>query len=387
MSVVVLLAGLALEVVPRHTYAVTAAAGVAVLVQFTPQRFAAYEIVVVATLFLVRGRTRLLAAVLAIAIFVVPKELFRLKYHHPEWHGWLNPFLLGHIALMTAYWWMERRRGRATQAGLGAWFTLFLFPTHPTNPINLGPTHLWRERSADARAVLEGAALVAAKAIALGVLLRHLPGARFKAHTGDTLAALPWLNLWGVVGFNYLLCALTLSGTSDVVVLIGRALGWPLPHPYRWALLAWNPVELWRRWAIYNRKLLLTLVYFPLGGSQRRRMFNVLCTFLASGLILHSGWVGSKYWAVGPGGWRDQTVYFLLQGVAVCACLTLWRLTGKDPASDRRLRWSAGRVLGTMGTQALSAALHVLVLATHVEWSQRWRLIAALVGLGTSAGP
>ena len=27
-------------------------------------------------------------------------------------------------------------------------------------------------------------------------------------------------------------------------------------------------------------------------------------TFLASALLLHSGWFGSKYWIVGAGGWR-----------------------------------------------------------------------------------
>jgi D-alanyl-lipoteichoic acid acyltransferase DltB (MBOAT superfamily) len=184
------------------------------------------------------------------------------------------------------------------------------------------------------------------------------------------------------VAHSYLFCALVLSGTADLVVVVARVFGWHLPHSFRWALLAWNPVELWRRWAIYNRRLLLTLVYFPLGGSERRRTLNVLLTFLASGLVLHSGWVGSKYWELGVGGWRDQSAYFLIQGLAVCGCLWFWRLTGKDPRSDRELRWSAPRVLGALATQAFSAWVHILVLAPQLEWSERWHLMARCLGLG-----
>ena len=81
---------------------------------------------------------------------------------------------------------------------------------------------------------------------------------------------------------------------------------------------------------IYNRHVLLQLVYLPLGGGRRRKYLNVMLTFLASALLLHSGWFGSKYWHVGTAGWRDQSIYFLLQGLAVCACLAVWDWSGKD---------------------------------------------------------
>jgi hypothetical protein len=168
---------------------------------------------------------------------------------------------------------------------------------------------------------------------------------------------------------------------QDVAVVVARAFGVRLPHPFRLALLAWNPVELWRRWGIYNRKLLLKLVYFPLGGSDRHRYLNVMLTFLASALVLHSGWIGSRYWEIGAGGWRDESVYFALQGLAVCACLAWWQLRGKDPRADRALRWSPSRVVATVATQALSAWLHLIVLPQQVPWAERWRLMVRCLGL------
>jgi hypothetical protein len=80
-------------------------------------------------------------------------------------------------------------------------------------------------------------------------------------------------------------------------------------------------------------------------------------------------------------GWRDQTVYFLLQGLAVCACLAYFRAAGKDPRSDRGLRLSWGRLAATAGTQAFSAWVHVLVLAPNLAWDERWRLMGRCLGL------
>src|SRR5262249_24922567 len=160
---------------------------------------------------------------------------------------------------------------------------------------------------------------------------------------------------WAVVALNYVALVLALSGVADLAVVIARLFGWRLQSPFRWALLAWKPVELWRRWGIYTRRFLLKTVYFPLGGNTRHRLLNVMATFMASALVLHSGWLGSKYWQVGPGGWRDHAIYFFMQGLAVCACLVFWQLTGKPPSADRELRWSWLRVPTTVATQAMSA--------------------------------
>ena len=70
---------------------------------------------------------------------------------------------------------------------------------------------------------------------------------------------------------------------------------------FRWPLLATSPVDLWRRWNIYNRRLLLKFVYFPLGGNRRHVYRNILLTFLGSALILHTGYCGSPWLGINPG--------------------------------------------------------------------------------------
>ena len=156
--------------------------------------------------------------------------------------------------------------------------------------------------------------------------------------------------------------------------------GFPLPDPFRFPLLAWNPVEVWRRWGLYNRNFLLQVVYFPLGGSRRRKYLNVMLTFLASALLLHSGWFGSKYWEVGTAGWRDQSIYFLLQGIGVCACLAIWDWSG-DPARARAVpRFSFALIAAVVCTQAWNALIHVVILAPKIELAARARLIARCLG-------
>jgi D-alanyl-lipoteichoic acid acyltransferase DltB (MBOAT superfamily) len=187
--------------------------------------------------------------------------------------------------------------------------------------------------------------------------------------------------LWCIVAASYVETYLLLAASADVPILIARLYGWSLPTPFRAPLLAWNPVELWRRWGIYNRQFLLRVVYFPLGGNRRHRYRNVILTFLASALVLHSGWFGSKYLEVGIAGWRDESLYFLLQGLAVCACLALWRRTGKEVGSDRGLRWSGRRLLATLATQGASALAHVVILAQGIDLAARFRLIGRCLGL------
>jgi hypothetical protein len=379
--VTLLVGALAARLWPARTQALVALTGVVVLAQWVGQRYFVLHLGLVGGAYLLRRRPRLLAGFLIVGGVVLPKELFRLFYHWTFLHDWLNPYLLAHLLLMTAYWWQARRRGKATEDGPAAWGALFLFPSHPMNPMAFAPDDVWRARAADVRAVTTTAALLAAKAGVLLLLAWAAPRGRLMDQSAAELLARPLPLLWLSVLHSYLHVVLTLSGAADVAVLIARVFGWHLPHHFRFALLAWNPVELWRRWAIYNRRLLLALVYFPLGGGQRHRYLNVLATFLASGLLLHSGWLGSKYWELGLGGLRDETVYFLLQGLAVCACLALWQRQGKDPRSDRELRWSWGRAAATIATQALSAWLHILVVAPQVDWAERWRLMGRCLGL------
>ena len=102
--------------------------------------------------------------------------------------------------------------------------------------------------------------------------------------------------------------------------------------------------------------------------------------------MLHTGWFGSKYWEVGPGGWRDETAYFALQGLLVCGWLA-WRdrrrPAGADAgvADDRALRLTWRRAAGTAATQAASALVHVVVLAQALPFADRWVVMARMLGV------
>ncbi len=367
---------------PTRAYLVTALTGVAILLQWTALRTTGYHLLLLLGTFALRRRPVWLTTFLVVAVVVIPKELFRRRYHEPFWYDWVNPFLLAHLTIAVLLWWSADRRGRTTETSLSAWACLLIFPTHPINPLVYSPGDLWRPRTAGLRDVLISLSLVAAKATALLGLQRFAHGIELGRQSPVELLGASLPSTWAGVAVSYLIVALTLSGSADVVVAVARLFGWNLAHSFRFALLAWNPIELWRRWAIYNRKALLSLVYFPLGGGDRHRALNVMVTFAASGLVLHSGWLGSPYWEAGVGGWRDQTIYFLLQGLAVVACLQVFRWRGKDPASDRELRWSWGRVLGTLGTQALSAWLHVIIVTPQLTLGDRFRLMGRCLGLG-----
>jgi hypothetical protein len=277
----------------------------------------------------------------------------------------------------------DARAGRAREPGAArplSFVLYYLFPSHAANPMLLSPALLSRERRIDVRATLTLLAWFAAKAVALVALRRLGPGA-FLAGLGpadvDTVGVGA---LWGRVIASYLETFLILAASADIPILIGRLFGFPLPDPFRFPLLAWNPVEVWRRWGIYNRNVLLQLVYFPLGGGHRRKYLNVMLTFLASALLLHTGWFGSKYWVVGAAGWRDQSIYFLLQGLAVCACLAIWDSTGNHPRGRATPRLSFTLIAAVAATQAWNALVHVVILAPNVPIADRARLIARCLG-------
>ncbi|HEY7376611.1 MAG TPA: MBOAT family O-acyltransferase [Polyangia bacterium] len=385
-AVVVVGAGaLAVVLAPRLAVEIAAAVGLLALALVDPT-YAAYHLALVGLLFLCRRRGWALALALALGAVAVPKTLFWLGYGQSAFHAWLNEPALAVAIFATLYWWRETRDGRVPSLGaerspFAAWCLLYLFPSQTAVPLVLGPGDLWRARRDDAAAVLRALAAFAAKAAALVALRALFPDHGYGSLSSATLARRPLPALWGVVALSYVDLMLALSGTIDVAVAVARLYGWQLPAPFRWALLAWNPVELWRRWGIFNRRFLLKNVYFPLGGGDRRRLLNVMLTFLASALVMHSGWLGSKYWAVGVAGWRDWSIYFSLQGAAVCACLLTWRLVGKDPRADRELRWSWGRLAATLATLAMSALMHVIILPQSLPLGDRWRLIARCLGL------
>jgi hypothetical protein len=373
----------AVEVWPAQACALSVASCVALLAVRGPC-YAGLHLALVSALWLARRRTATLALTLFAGAVVLPKAAFSLTAGRALAGGWIDPAGFAALIFITIYWWREARSARvAPPAAMspGDWCVLYLVPFHPVYAVAFGPTDLWRARRVDARLVLAGAMACVAKAGAPAALRTLFPAAGYAGWSAAALLALPPARLWAVVGLNYLELVLLLSGLAEAGILVARLYGWPLPSPFRFALLAWNPVELWRRWGIYTRRFLLKTIYFPLGGGDRHRFRNVMLTFLASSFILHSGWLGSPYWTVGVVGWRDHALYFGLQGAGVCACLGLWQRRGKDPRADRALRWSPARLVTTVATQAFSAWAHILILAPSVPLQGRLRLMARCLGI------
>ena len=353
-----------------------------------------YKFLVLAALYAVRRHTPSYFIVLVVSAMVVPKMLFRWFYHQPYMHSWLDQAIFGHLLVVSTLYWRDRKDGRIGDPSFRSWVGLFFFAVNPINPLNFGPKELWTKPRADHRKLAWAVAQVGIKAGLYQVMGQE--GARWLLtnNSPEALLSMSPGMLWGVLFFTYIRWNLFLSGTADVGVLLMRAFGLQLDMPFRWALLAWNPVELWRRWSIYNRKFLLKVVYFPLGGGKRRKYLNIMLTFWASALVLHSGFFGSRFWAVGAAGWRDQSLYFLGQGIAVCACLVfrarhqaLDRASDRHPASDRfwgppsrELRWDIRRLPGMVATQGFSAWIHVIVLAGALSLQDRFAVMAHAFG-------
>jgi hypothetical protein len=383
--VFVALGAVAAEAVPARAFMITAVAGLLALAALN-KVYAVYHLALAALLFVARRRT--LATAVALAGFAIwlPKHLFREHYFERGLYNWINEPSLALTFFVTALAWRTRRDGRlpwtAQTASFSEWSLFYLFPGHAINPIVYSPGDLFRERRVDARGVLGALLLVTAKALAHVSLRRWLPSLGYATLDAARAASASRAELWAVALVGYVDLAITLSGTADLAILVARLYGWQLPSPFRFALLAWNPSELWRRWGLYNRKWLLQMVYFPLGGSQRHRALNIMATFLASALVLHTGWFGSKYWEICAGGWRDETAYFLLQGLLVCGWLA-WRDRHGSVAAteDHELRLTWRRAAGTAATQAASALVHVVVLAQALPFPNRWLMMARMLGL------
>jgi hypothetical protein len=370
---------------PAWRVGIACSVGLLALAMMNPV-FSIYFLIMVAALTALRWRTFPFLAVLVLVAIVAPKAAFTMRYHQPGYWNWINEPSLTLALFVSAMW--VRTRSQARHGGPAPSedplsFALgYLFPSHATNPMVFSPTILARERRIDIRATLTLLGWFVAKAVALVALRRLGPGAFLQGLEPADLGTLGRSALWAKVIASYLETFLCLAATADIPILIARIFGFQLPDPFRFPLLAWNPVELWRRWGIYNRHVLLQLVYFPLGGSRQRKYLNVMLTFLASALLLHSGWFGSKYWQVGVAGWRDQSIYFLLQGVGVCACLAVWDRTGKPARERARPRLSVAFVAAILATQAWSALVHVVILAPNLTMADRARLAARCLGGG-----
>lgn len=84
------------------------------------------------------------------------------------------------------------------------------------------------------------------------------------------------------------------SAYSDIAIGTARLFGFDLMQNFAAPYFSQSIAEFWRRWHISLSTWLRDYVYFPLGGSrvgsEFRRSFNVLLTFLISGIWHGASW-------------------------------------------------------------------------------------------------
>jgi len=83
------------------------------------------------------------------------------------------------------------------------------------------------------------------------------------------------------------------SAYSDIAIGLGKLLGLESMSNFNYPYFSQSPAEFWRRWHISLTSWFRDYVFFSLGGlrgSRLRRAFNVLLTFLLSGLWHGASW-------------------------------------------------------------------------------------------------
>ena len=298
-------------------------------------------------------------------VVLLPKVVQVAVLHNA--HGSLldvNQNLFSGLFLRYAFYYYERRRGLVPAGGFWEHVAYLLFVPQITGMLNLPPSEMAARWSFGAVTLGRGFAGVGwalAKIPVILCLQNYVLPVWGYDRGFVALHAAPRWQLWSCLLGCYLYWFFLVSAKFDLMCALFRFLGLNVDDNFHWPLLATSPVSLWKRWNIYNRRLLLKFVYFPLGGRERHVYRNILATFLASALLLHTGYCGSPWWGLNPYQTCDWLVYFSAQGALVCA--TFWWLN--RPFWTRLSAGTRGSlaVLGWTFTLGSSAWLHVLPLA------------------------
>ncbi len=132
------------------------------------------------------------------------------------------------------------------------------------------------------------------------------------------------------------------SAYSDIAMGAGKLLGLDSLPNFYYPYFAHSPAEFWRRWHISLMTWFRDYVFFPLGGvrgSGWRKVFNVVLTFVLSGL-----WHGASFHFLAWGG---------INGVGILPSV-LWRGPRRSPLIETNRLWkarfrSAFKILLTFG--------------------------------------
>ena len=301
---------------------------------------------------------------LAAGVILLPKIIQNCLFlEHGSWLD-VNQNLFAGLFLRYAYYFYERRHGLVPAGRFWEHVAYLLFIPQVTGMLNVPPSEMHERWGYGTDSLRRGFASVGWAALKIPVVLvlgqQVLPTWGYDRGFAALHAGPRWA-LWACLLASYLYWLILVSAKFDLMVALFRFFGLNVDDNFRWPLLATSPLDLWRRWNIYNRRLLLKFVYFPLGGNRRHVYRNIFCTFLPSALLLHTGFMGSPWLWVDPGQLRDWLFYFAMQGAVVCGAYW-WLARPFWQRLPRGWMWPL-RGLGWAFTLLSSAWLHVLPLA------------------------
>lgn len=295
-------------------------------------------------------------AVLISATLIIPKGLFYFRYHHPEMWSWLSDIGLTGLLLRYAYYYYEVRKGMILKPGFFEHLSYLAFIPQITATVNFSPSAQWKNHGDYPGVYKRGWILLG---VALGKIIGFKLISWFDVDiwTADAGA----LTIWYGASLSYLKWYLWLSAHYDLSITLCRFLGADLAPNFKFPLLAPSFIEHWRRWNIYNRKLLLKFFYFPFGGKDHHRFRNVFIVFIASAVLLHSGWFASKWPTVNGTYLLAWLIFAALQAAVVCLNMRQRDRKGLDGH-----HWPKGfaYVKGLLVTQLTMIWLHLLILGT-----------------------
>jgi D-alanyl-lipoteichoic acid acyltransferase DltB (MBOAT superfamily) len=318
--------------------------------------------------------------ILILTTLVIPKSLYFFGYSHPGTWNWINDIGLTGLLLRYAYFYYEQQRGLFEKPGYFEHLSYLAFVPQITANLNFSPSAQWQNHGDYPGVYLRGWRI-------LGLALFKL--LCFKCllwiHVDIWSPSAGIFTIWAGALLLHLKWFLFLSLHYDLSVALCRFLGADLPGNFNFPLLAPSYIEQWRRWNIFNRKLLLKFFYFPFGGTQHHRMRNVFIVFAASAILLHSGWFATKWPTVTAEYLIAWLLFAFAQAVFVCV-----NMSHRDNRGLDGHHWPTGfaYVKGLLFTQLSFAWLRLLVMGTGcmpgddvVSLSQRLATMGRAFGL------
>ncbi len=202
--------------------------------------------------------------------------------------------------------------------------------------------------------------------------------------TGGQAVSHPRLWIWAVE--LYFTFYIVFSGWTDVAIALARPLGFDVMENFDRPWRSRSVAEFWRRWHISFGVWLRNYIYRPLGGNRRHASFNVLATFLVSGLW--HVWGALKVLglqAYPPEAWLGFIVWGVMNGLAVNA--GRWWTNARTPEPARALlREHLPPTLRDRAAQALAFAFVAVAwipffLPPWIDVDVCWRILLRMTFL------